>query len=104
MRTSHVIAALCPPLAFVMAPNAWAQVTIDVAKINCRQFVEFKITDPEHIALWISGYYHGKRGDTVVEAERLKSMTQDVKSYCYSHPDELVLRAVEMVVGGAAQK
>ena len=104
MRTSHVIAAISPPLAFVMAPNAWAQVTIDVAKINCRQFVEFKITDPEHIALWISGYYHGKRGDTVVEAERLKSMTQDVKSYCYSHPDELVLRAVEMVVGGAAQK
>src|SRR4029434_7974001 len=39
-------------------PAARAQVTLDVAKITCEQLRTYKITRPENIAIWLSGYYH----------------------------------------------
>jgi acid stress chaperone HdeB len=43
-----------------------AQVTIDVAKINCEQFATSKVANPDRIAIWLNGYFHGKRGDMIV--------------------------------------
>ena len=36
--------------------TAQAQVTIDVSKITYKQFRSYAITDPNNIALWLSGY------------------------------------------------
>jgi HdeA/HdeB family protein len=49
--------------ALAAAPAARAQVTLDVSKITCDQYTSHKITSPQNIAIWLSGYYHGKRGD-----------------------------------------
>ena len=38
--------------------SAQAQVTVDVTKINCDQFVHHKISEPSLIAAWLSGYYN----------------------------------------------
>jgi hypothetical protein len=46
--TIFILSALLP---------AQAQVTVDVTKINCDQFVHHKITEPNLIAAWFSGYY-----------------------------------------------
>jgi hypothetical protein len=48
-----------------------AQVTLDVAKITCEQLRSYRITRPENIAIWLSGYYHGKRGDTTLDTQGL---------------------------------
>ena len=86
-------------LTLAWASSAQAQVTIDVAKISCKQFTSFKVANPDQIALWISGYYNGKRGNTVIDVEKLRSNALDVKNYCYNHPDILVMEAVETVLG-----
>ena len=44
---------------------AQAQVTVDVSKITCEQFRGYAITDPNNIALWLSGYYNGQRNNTI---------------------------------------
>ena len=49
--------------AFAIKPAA-AQVTVDVAKITCEQYVLYKIADPREIAMWLSGFYNGKRNNT----------------------------------------
>jgi len=59
----------------------------------------FKVANPDQIALWISGYYNGKRGNTVIDVEKLRSNALNVKNYCYNHPDILVMEAVETVLG-----
>jgi hypothetical protein len=41
--------------------------TLDVSKISCEQFSGYKITDPQKIAIWLSGYYHGKQGSTILD-------------------------------------
>ena len=79
--------------------GAGAQVTVDVAKITCDQFTLYKITDPQNIAIWISGYYHGKRNTTTVDTQQLSGILQKVKDYCNLKPQDTVMHAVETVVG-----
>jgi len=44
-------------IAFLAASSmASAQVTVDVSKITCDEFVKYDIADPRQIAAWISGY------------------------------------------------
>src|SRR5262245_37132227 len=52
-------------LAVFAALPARAQVTVDVTKINCDQFVHHKISEPRLMAAWFSGYYNAKRNNRV---------------------------------------
>src|SRR5262249_31719687 len=80
------------------APLAQAQVQIDVAKITCEQFILFKVADPRDIGLWLSGYYHGKAGTTVVEVQQLKDKSEEIKTYCRQHLQQPVMEAVDKLV------
>ena len=86
-------------LALCACPGAQAQVTVDVAKITCDQFTLYKITDPQNIAIWLSGYYHGKRNSTTLDTQALSGILQKVKDYCNLRPQETVMHAVETIVG-----
>ena len=63
--------------------SARAQVTIDVSKITCNQYLGFKVADPRDIAIWLSGYYHGKIGSTILEPQKLKQNAQKLQSACF---------------------
>jgi hypothetical protein len=99
-RLRLMVAALL--LAALGGFGARAQVTVDVAKITCDQLTLYKITDPQNIALWLSGYYNAKRNNTVVDTQQLAANTQKIKQYCMLKPDSTVMQAVESVFG--AQK
>jgi HdeA/HdeB family len=53
------------------------QVSVDVAKMTCQQFVTYKVTNPRFIAIWLNGYHHGTRADTVVDPQQLDADTRD---------------------------
>src|SRR5262245_35949222 len=78
---------------------ARAQVTLDVAKVTCEQFRSYKITRPENIAIWLSGYYHGKRGDTTLDTQSLMANARKVQTYCGRNPQTPVMQAVETLFG-----
>jgi acid stress chaperone HdeB len=83
-------------LAAVTASAAHAQVTVDVAKITCGQFLAYSIADPKDIALWLNGYYTGKRGgSTLLDTQALKANYDQVRSYCLVNQDTPVMQAVE---------
>jgi acid stress chaperone HdeB len=84
-------------------PKVQAQVTIDVAKITCDQYTSFKITDPENIAIWLSGFYNGKRDKTVVDTQGLKEEAKKVWDYCIRNPKISVMNAVETVLKPRSQ-
>ena len=86
-------------LALSAWPGAHAQVTLDVSKITCDQFTLYKITDPQNIAIWLSGYYHGARNTTTVDTQQLAGNLQKIKDYCNLRPQETVMHAVESVFG-----
>ncbi len=86
-------------LALMSWSGAQAQVTLDVSKITCDQFTLYKITDPQNIAIWLSGYYHGQHNSTTVDTQQLSGNLQKIKDYCNLKPQETVMKAVEAVFG-----
>jgi acid stress chaperone HdeB len=66
------------------ASNAHAQVQIDVSKITCDQFVHGKISNPRTMAAWLSGYYHGKRNDPIVDPQSFEANFNKLENFCYN--------------------
>ena len=76
-----------------------AQATMDVAKIDCHQFATYKVAHPDRIAIWLNGYFHGKRGDLIVDTQELAGNSDKLKEYCIKNPDVPLMQAVETLFG-----
>jgi acid stress chaperone HdeB len=85
----------------VLSATANAQVTVDVAKITCDQFAGFKITDPHNIAIWLSGYYNGKRDNTVIDTQALQENYNKLRDYCIVNQKVTVFQAAQTLFGPA---
>jgi len=83
--------------AFVPAPRA--QVTVDVSKITCDQILMEKPVPAKYVVLWLSGYYNGKRNNTIIEPEAMDQNEQKVDFYCNFHREMTVMDAVKNVLG-----
>jgi acid stress chaperone HdeB len=73
---------------------ALAQMTIDVSKITCDQFLAGKVQDSRSVTVWLSGYYHGLHNNTVLDVNALQQDSQAVMYYCISHPNVILMDAV----------
>src|SRR5262249_49686984 len=78
--------------------TAQAQTTMDVAKITCAQFISSKVASPDKIVIWLSGYYHGKRGSTIIDVQQLGDWPQKMTSYCADKDKETLMEAVEKLL------
>ena len=78
--------------------EASAQVTLDVSKITCWQFATYKVTNPQYISIWVSGY-HGKAGDTRIDPPTVVANATKMQEYCTKNPDVPFMQAVETVLG-----
>ena len=92
--------ATWPLVAVLLSPIiADAQVTIDVAKITCRQFLTGRMLPTKSMALWFGGYYNGKRGATIIDVNAVKANAKKLEDYCGLHQDETVMNAIEKLFG-----
>ena len=57
-----------------------------------------KVADPDQIAIWLSGYYHGMRNNTKVDVEQLKENANKVRSYCLYNGKGTVMEAIEKLL------
>ena len=90
--------ASCLALLVGTTAPVHAQVTLDVAKITCDQFTGYKITNPQNISNWLSGYYNGQRGNTILDTQELAANAQKLRDYCLLHPQVPILRAVDALM------
>jgi acid stress chaperone HdeB len=90
-----ILIALGLILALEKVPPAQAQVTLDISKVTCDQFHAYKVTNPQNIAIWVNGYYHGKRGDVTLDTQKLVESARKLRDYCRRNRQTLVLEAVE---------
>ena len=90
-----ILVALGLVLALEKVSPAQAQVTLDVSKVTCEQYNAYKVTNPQNIAIWMNGYYHGNRGDVTVDTQGLIANARKLRDYCRRNPQTLVMQAVE---------
>ena len=64
-----------------LASSTKAQV-IDASKVTCEDYIFYKISNPDAIAYWLSGYYHGKQNNPVFDPQTLQANADKVRSYC----------------------
>jgi len=64
--------------------------------------VHSKITTPNHIAAWLSGYYNAKRGNQVIDLQAMHESVSKLEKYCYEEKNFKVpvMQAVEQLFGG----
>jgi hypothetical protein len=82
-------------LALAAVPAARAQVSIDMSKVTCEQYLGYKIVNPNDIAMWLSGYYNAKRGNTIIDTETLAAQKRDLQEYCLRNFTVPVMQAIE---------
>jgi len=51
------------------------------------------------LGVWLSGYYDGKRSNTVLDTQAVEKNGSKVMNYCRSHLNMTVMQAVESVLG-----
>ena len=84
---------------FAQIPASQAQATVDVSKITCEDYFMDKITFSQYVVMWLSGYYNGKRNNTIIEPEAMEKNEDKVDFYCNLHRETTVMDAVKNVLG-----
>jgi hypothetical protein len=96
MRPAAII--LLALVLFFSSRTARAQETIDVAKITCDQWMATTVADPHDLAMWLSGFYHSKRNNTIIEVQEFQAHVKKLQRYCIDHPERHIMQAVEEVL------
>ena len=101
MPRKCVCVALVTVYALAASPSGHAQVTVEVTKVNCDQFVHHKISEPRLIAAWLSGYYSAKRNNRVIDLQTFEENMSKVQNFCSDEKNFKgpVMKAVEQVLG-----
>ena len=76
---------------------AQSQVSLDVSKITCDQYIHAKIATPNYIAAWVSGYYNAKRNNTIIDTQEIQHNISKLENYCYQEKNFKIplMKAVE---------
>ena len=96
--SSITLAAL---LLLLLAAEAEAQMTVDVAKITCRQYLFDRTFSPRApmIANWLSGYFNGLKNNTVVDLGEMAKNKDKVEDYCRLNQDVTLVEAAKTALG-----
>jgi acid stress chaperone HdeB len=98
MKSSFIVLGML--ISVVTVPPAKAQMTLDVSKITCRQFLLGKVgASTRSIANWLNGYYNGKRDNTVIEVGSMRKNEREVERYCRKNSDTNVMDAAKQALG-----
>ena len=92
---SKPMLAACSLVLVLAVPVAQAQVTIDISKITCEQYLGYKIINPNDIAMWLSGYYNAQRGNTIIDTETLAAQKSKLQEYCLQNHNVPVMQAID---------
>jgi hypothetical protein len=79
---------------------AFAQVSVDASKITCKQFVLHEVARPRLVAIWLSGYYAGRRELPTIDIQAFEKNIKQIERF-YAKVDNLevpLLQAVEKVL------
>jgi len=80
-------------------PLAYGQVTVDFSKLTCDQYLYSKLNS-QNLSIWLSGFYHGKRNDPVIDVQAWKDSGDKMRRFCLqnSNAKTPVMDAIERVL------
>jgi hypothetical protein len=84
----------------IAAPStSQAQVAIDMSLLTCGQYLAMSPDQSRIYAAWMSGWFNQKMGYTYVNLEAYERNVANVKAWCGTNPNELVMTEVQRSTG-----
>ena len=118
MRCTLIVTGLVLSSIVFVTVSTQAQVSIDVSKITCDEYVHDKIPTSDFISFpavgslearamlsrwlianWLSGYYHAKRNNRIINVESFEDNVNKLNNYCYDEKNFKVpiMKAIEVI-------
>jgi hypothetical protein len=75
----------------VMPTTSKAQVTINVSRVTCADYLAMTPEQSEVFGAWVGGYFNEKTGYTWIDLNAQSRNEASLKAWCFTHPTELVM-------------
>ena len=82
---------------FPVAANA--QVTIQMSKITCQQYLAMGPSQSRDFSAWMSGWFNYQVGKTTIDLLAANKNIDNVKAWCVYHPRETVMAGLQKATG-----
>jgi HdeA/HdeB family len=87
-------------LGSVAAPaTSQAQIAVDMTKLTCGQYLAMSPDQSRIYAAWMSGWFNQKMGTTYVNLEAYEKNVENVKGWCGTNPNEMVMTGLQRATG-----
>ncbi|HVK90865.1 MAG TPA: HdeA/HdeB family chaperone [Mycoplana sp.] len=68
---------------------------IDMSKLTCKEIGAMPAARTVAVAMWVSGYAHGKAGNPMIDGEKVHANAEKAVAYCKKNPDTTLGEAME---------
>jgi hypothetical protein len=88
--------AFCLTLgAAMLASAAQAQVSIDMSRVTCAEYLAMPAAQSATFSAWMSGWFNQKTGYVFVDVDAYARNVANVKSWCASNPSQTVMAGLQ---------
>jgi acid stress chaperone HdeB len=99
MRLIPAVPIAASLLTIASARAQMSDQIIDMAELKCSDRTRVYLEQFVFINAWLSGYYHGKSGKTVLDRRLAAENTRKVVQFCKANPNVTVMQAIEQLAG-----
>ena len=95
---SHPILKLAAALSLLGAllpTTGNAQVTINMSRVTCADYLAMNQEQSDVFGSWIGGYFNQKTGYTWIDLDAQKRNVANVRAWCATNPGEFVMAGIQ---------
>jgi hypothetical protein len=89
-------------LGTVMPTTGRAQVTINMSRVTCADYLAMTPEPSNVFGAWVGGYFNQKTGYTWIDLDAQSRNVASLKAWCATNPAEFVMTGLTRAAGTAA--
>ena len=89
-------------LGTVMPTTGRAQVTINMSRVTCADYLAMTPEQSDVFGAWVGGYFNQKTGYTWIDIDAQRRNVETLKAWCATNPAEFVMTGLARAAGTAA--
>ena len=88
--------AFCLAVSAALLPSvSHAQVTVDMSRVTCAQYLAMAPAQSADFSAWMSGWFNQKNGYVFVDLNAYARNVANVKAWCATNPAQTVMAGLQ---------
>jgi len=89
-------------LGTVMPTAGRAQVTVNMSRVTCADYLAMTPEQSDVFGAWVGGYFNQKTGYTWIDLDAQRRNVANLKAWCATYPAEFVMTGLARAAGTAS--